>query len=249
MCDIKNSIEAINLIENIGELDLSETEYSKVINYLSKNFMEVERYLEDNYQLLYLLQKKMEEKNAPLQLYFKSKIMHKIMRNNLYDYFEILDKHFDFSDLEYKGAGSSNFTFFFEDKVLKIGDKRKTFDFPTFYRFNDLIVQKKFPTEKDSLYLEISPKGESIKLTEEDLAAINDDLARANLEIGDSNFQDNFAIFPTEFNYSGFTDIDGTHEVINIEQSRTYQKRKIKLIDLDYIYRKDDKSAAHISRL
>ncbi len=249
MFDIKTSIEAINLIKGIEELDLSETEYSKVINYLSKNFMEVERYLEDNYQLLYLLQKKMKEKNAPLQLYFKSKIIHKIMKNNLYDYFEILDRNFDFSNLEYKGAGSSNFTFFFEDKVLKIGDKRKTFDFPTFYRFNDLIVQKKFPMEKNNLYLEISPRGESIKLTEEDLLAINDDLKRANLVIGDSNFQDNFAIFPTEFNYSGFTDIDGTHEVLNIEQSKTYQKRKIKLIDLDYIYKEDDKLQTHISRL
>ena len=67
----------------------------------------------------------MKKKNAPLQLYFKSKIIHKIMKNNLYDYFEILDRNFDFSNLEYKGAGSSNFTFFFEDKVLKIGDKRK----------------------------------------------------------------------------------------------------------------------------
>ena len=45
MFDIKTSIEAINLIKGIEELDLSETEYSKVINYLSKNFMEVERYL------------------------------------------------------------------------------------------------------------------------------------------------------------------------------------------------------------
>ena len=180
---------------------------------------------------------------------FGALIVNIVVWNNLYSYFEILDKNFDFSNLEYKGAGSSNFTFFFDDKVLKIGDKRKTFDFPTFYRFNDLIVQKKFPTEKDNLYLEISPRGESLKLTDEDLGAINDDLARANLEIGDSNFQDNFALFPTEFNYSGFTDIEGSHEVINIEQNKAYQKRKIKLIDLDYIYKKGDKSAAHISRL
>lgn len=249
MFDLKNLEEAINLLKSIDELNLSEADYNKVINYLARKFPEVERYLENNYQLLYRLQKKMEEKNAPLQLYFKSKIMYKIMRNNLYSYFEILDKNFDFSNLEYKGAGSSNFTFFFDDKVLKIGDKRRTFDFPTFYRFNDLIVQKKFPTEKDNLYLEISPRGESLKLTDEDLVAINDDLARANLEIGDSNFQDNFALFPTEFNYSGFTDIEGSHEVINIEQNKAYQKRKIKLIDLDYIYKKGDKSAAHISRL
>ena len=39
MFDIKTSIEAINLIKGIEELDLSETEYSKVINYLSKNLL------------------------------------------------------------------------------------------------------------------------------------------------------------------------------------------------------------------
>ena len=133
MFEVKNLEEAINLLKSIYELNLSEADYNKVINYLARKFPEVERYLEDNYQLLYRLQRKMEEKNAPLQLYFKSKIMYKIMRNNLYSYFEMLDKNFDFDNLEYKGAGSSNFTFFFEDKVLKIGDKRKTFDFPTFY--------------------------------------------------------------------------------------------------------------------
>ena len=183
----------------------------------------------------------MKEKNAPLQLYFKSKIMYKIMKNNLYPYFEKLDSNFDFTNLEYKGAGSSNFTFFFADKVLKIGDKKATFDFPTFYRFNDLIVQKKFPLEKNNLYIEISPKGEAIKLTKADITDIKKDLERASLVIGDNNFESNFALFTDEMNYQGFKDVDGNHKVIDITQSKSYQKKKIKLIDLDYIYHKDDK--------
>ena len=84
MFDIKTLEEAINLLESIDELNLSEADYNKVMNYLARSFPEVERYLEDNYQLLYRLQRKMEEKNAPLQLYFKSKIMYKIMRNRKY---------------------------------------------------------------------------------------------------------------------------------------------------------------------
>ena len=42
-------------------------------------------------------------------------------------------------------------------------------------------------------------------------------------------------------NYQGFKDVDGNHKVIDITQSKSYQKKKIKLIDLDYIYHKDDK--------
>ena len=149
---IKDLETIFNMLDNIDDFNLSEDEYAKVINYLARKYIEVEKYLTDNYPLLYLLNKKMKEKNAPLQLYFKSKIMYKIMKNNLYAYFEKLDSNFNFTNLEYKGSGSSNFTFFFADKVLKIGDKKATFDFPTFYRFNDLIVQKKFPLEKNNLY-------------------------------------------------------------------------------------------------
>lgn len=230
-----------NMLNNIDDFNLSEDEYAKVINYLARKYIEVEKYLTDNYPLLYLLNKKMKEKNAPLQLYFKSKIMYKIMKNNLYPYFEKLDSNFDFTNLEYKGSGSSNFTFFFADKVLKIGDKKATFDFPTFYRFNDLIVQKKFPLEKNNLYIEISPKGEAIKLTKDDITDIKKDLERASLVIGDNNFESNFALFTSEMNYQGFKDVDGNHKVIDITQSKSYQKKKIKLIDLDYIYHKDDK--------
>lgn len=230
-----------NMLDNIDDFNLSEDEYAKVINYLARKYIEVEKYLTDNYPLLYLLDKKMKEKNAPLQLYFKSKIMYKIMKNNLYPYFEKLDNNFDFTNLEYKGSGSSNFTFIFDDKVLKIGDKKETFDFPTFYRFNDLIVQKKFPLEKNNLYIEISPKGDAIKLTKADIVDIKKDLERASLVIGDNNFESNFALFTDEMNYQGFKDVDGNHKVIDITQSKSYQKKKIKLIDLDYIYHKDDK--------
>ena len=61
MFDVKNLEEAINLLKSIDELNLSEADYNKVINYLARKFPEVERYLEDNYQLLYRLQRKMEE--------------------------------------------------------------------------------------------------------------------------------------------------------------------------------------------
>ena len=117
---IKDLETIFNMLDNIDDFNLSEDEYAKVINYLARKYIEVEKYLTDNYPLLYLLDKKMKEKNAPLQLYFKSKIMYKIMKNNLYPYFEKLDSNFDFTNLEYKGSGSSNFTFFFADKVLKI---------------------------------------------------------------------------------------------------------------------------------
>ena len=227
---IKDLETIFNMLDNIDDFNLSEDEYAKVINYLARKYIEVEKYLTDNYPLLYLLEKKMKEKNAPLQLYFKSKIMYKIMKNNLYPYFEKLDSNFNFTNLEYKGSGSSNFTFFFADKVLKIGDKKATFDFPTLYRFNDLI-----------LYIEISPKGEAIKLTKDDITDIKKDLERASLVIGDNNFESNFALFTDEINYQGFKDVDGNHKVIDITQSKSYQKKKIKLIDLDYIYHKDDK--------
>ena len=67
MFDIKTLEEAINLLESIDELNLSEADYNKVINYLARSFPEVERYLDYNYQLLYRLQRKIEEKKAPLQ--------------------------------------------------------------------------------------------------------------------------------------------------------------------------------------
>ena len=231
----------VQTVEEKGKIQTCQKRVETIQKQAKIKDDDLEKYLTDNYPLLYLLDKKMKEKNAPLQLYFKSKIMYKIMKNNLYPYFEKLDSNFDFTNLEYKGSGSSNFTFFFADKVLKIGDKKATFDFPTFYRFNDLIVQKKFPLEKNNLYIEISPKGEAIKLTKADITDIKKDLERASLVIGDNNFESNFALFTDEMNYQGFKDVDGNHKVIDITQSKSYQKKKIKLIDLDYIYHKDDK--------
>ena len=78
-------------------------------------------------------------------------------------------------------------------------------------------------------------------ITKADIVDIKKDLKRASLVIGDNNFESNFALFTSEMNYQGFKDVDGNHKVIDITQSKSYQKKKIKLIDLDYIYHKDDK--------
>ena len=62
---IKDLETIFNMLNNIDDFNLSEDEYAKVINYLARKYIEVEKYLTDNYPLLYLLNKKMMKRMLP----------------------------------------------------------------------------------------------------------------------------------------------------------------------------------------
>lgn len=232
---------------------ISEKEFIKLIGKLSRKFDEVNVLYQEAFPYLYLLLQKMKEKKAPLSTHFETHLLLPIIYNHLYPYFEemITKTKIQEDSLKYLQYGSSNFVFSTDDKVLKIGNRKITFDFPIFYRINDLIVQRQFPIQNGEghIYFEVSPKGKIVPLSKEDLFDIERDFSDAGIVVTDPNFAQNFALFDEEWKPDGYKDVEGEHPVIDLTPSKAYQKRKIKLIDLDYIYRQNHSQKQYAPKL
>ncbi len=232
---------------------LNEIGFRNTVSFLCGCYDSVIAFYREQFPLLYLSYDKVKEKkDYYLTMYFEKQILFSIIYYQLYPQLEeiFLKENLDPDQMKYLDSGSSNFSFAFQDKVFKFGLQRMTFDFPIFYRINDLLIQKRFLRENGTfLYWEVSPLGKKVPLTEEDILAIQEDFSKAGICLTDPNFQQNFALFENEFREDCYLDIEGKHERIELPKSNAYQKRKLKLIDLDYLYNKEDKNKVYAPKL
>lgn len=241
----------LKIITTISNKDPNSKEYEKIVERIYYNFLEAKIFLKEEYPLLEKLETSIStEKNYIANLGFKKLIINTLLNKDLYQYLEYITEklNLDWNQVNYLGSGSSNYAFSLNDKVIKLGNQRMTFNFPYFFRLNKLIIQKKFSLKDKTLYLEVSPKGEKTILTNEDKENIKNDFNKAGIILGDPNISDNFMLFKEEYE-PNFTDIEGLHDQIDIEESTSYQKRKLKLIDLDYIYPNNSEKIIYAPKL
>lgn len=142
-------------------------------------------------------------------------------------------------EVKYLKKGTSSFAFDVNGKVIKFGYRRSQFPLIMHYRINDFYVRKRLQLKNRFIDFEISPKGNVEAITERDIKDALNDLNMANIVVNDYNYFSNFALFDQEEPLY-FQDVDGIIEYRNMEYSKSYQKRKVKLIDHEYIYDKND---------
>ncbi len=236
-----------NILLLLDELKLSDKQVARIFHYLEMQQIDITKAYRKDYSLLYEFLYHTSKKD---KAYFHQHLIYPLAKLNIDKNLQEIIKHLQINTkhLSYLESGSSNFAFATEKYVIKLGNRRKTFDFPTFYRLNPLIVQKRFFYHEQPLYFEISPKCQKITLTEEDIHAINEDFQQAKLILGDPNYQHNFMLATTD-TLPDFQEIDGIHEPLYQEESKAYQKKKIKLVDLDYIYHQNDKEITYAPRI
>ena len=233
-------------LEILPELGFSDKQITRLYERLSQRIYNVYSFYQKSAPLLYQF---FQLVPSDEKRYFHTWLLQPMYALQLEKYLSYLSEklNLNIEELTYLDAGAFNYGFAIQDYVIKLGTNRATFDFPVFYRMNDLIVQKKFAYKDNrKLYVEVSPKGRPIHLTYEDVAAINEDFASAGLVLQDQNIRSNFMLFEEDPILPAFQDIDGDHPFIDIPPSENYQKKKVKLIDLDFIYRKGQKHSNEI---
>lgn len=241
---IENNIE-LNIITNlINKDELSEQQYLRILYLLKNKITKYKELFENENKTIYTLAHQVEE-NESIILYdkFERLAILPLIYQNGNEYLEYIFKNLNINinDIEYFSNGNYGCCFKINDLVLKIASKNEVWEIPMFYRINDFIVRKKI----GNAFLSVTPYGNLDLVTNQDIKDALNDFNRAGIDLTDTNYKSNFAVVDYEIPKNMFRDVDGIRKYIDIPESISYQKKKVKLIDQDYIYFNNDKNKKH----
>lgn len=213
--------------------------YLREIRYIKNRIDEYKKIFEKDNLLLYSLYDKLDtsiyDKNA-----FENCLIYPQSFFNVNKYLNyILGKlNLNIDDFEYMSSGRGNYGWCFKnsDLVLKLSTSCAVWDIPMHYRINDFIVRKQF----GNTVLSIAPYGDTDSVTNQDIKDVLSDFDEAGISLTDRNYKDNFAVVDYEIPKDMFRDVNGIRCIVDTPFSTQYQKKKVKLIDQDFLYLQND---------
>lgn len=220
-------------------LCLSKQQYLEIMNYLYEKDCMVQKKLRHLDPILYQFYDALESSDQIPASCFSTKIIFPLSQIGVDQYLEFLKKHLFLGrnlEITYLNCGSSKFAFDVNGIVMKFGYHRSVFPIYLHYRMNDFYVRKRISTKYGYLDIEASPKGILEEVTELDIKEALIDLKQDSFIVRDRNYKGNFALFKEEPDLY-FRDVEGILGYDKRHISEAYQKRKVKLIDHEYVYK------------
>jgi len=147
------------------------------------------------------------------------------------------------TDFSFLGSGNYNFSYLVGRYVIRIGNGRGNFPIYQHYRISNSLYRKKIEVEKGSyLYLEVNRYTRVDQVNEKDIIDALKDLKSALIEITDYHYYNNFGLlFDDDDNETILSSLeDGIIGKIDVPISETFKKKRVVLIDNDYIYLTSD---------
>lgn len=238
---IENNIE-LNIITNlISKDELTEEQYLRILCLLKNRITEYKNLLENENKTIYTLAHQVEE-NESIILFdkFERLAILPLIYQNGNEYLNYIFKNLNINpnNIEYFSNGNYGCCFKINDWVLKIATKNVVWEIPMFYRINDFIIRKQLGKS----IITLTPFGNINNVTNNDIIDTMNDFHIAGIDLTDKNYKNNFAVVDYEIPKNIFRDVNGIREYIDIPESISYQKKKVKLIDQDYLYLNNDKN-------
>lgn len=235
----------VHLEEIESLLDLFE--YREVMMKLKDRENSLNKKLETLSPILYQFYDaiKLDDKAS----YFNYSIFLPLLQVHIDDYLKSIQKtlFLDKSlEVQYLDSGSSRVVFDVNEKIVKFSTISNFFPIYMHYRMNEFYVRKKLNLKTGYILLEICPKGDLAQVTEQDIKDALYDLKGAGLIVTDKHYAQNFAYFEEDADLC-FQDVDGIIEYREKEFSQSYQKKKVKLIDHEYVYDQNDPNKCWIN--
>lgn len=239
---INNNVNPNSLLNIFKSNNYSLELYNRLTTYLNKIPSYKLEFTKQN-QLLYELKEKINYNDTPISVdSFERLIIIPLSKTEGINYLEFALKKLQINPnkIEYIKNGRGNFSWCFktDDLVLKLSNSIVTWNIPIFYRINDFIIRKKF----NENIITICPYGNVDNVTNQDIHDALNDFKDNNLVLTDNNYQKNFAVVNYEIPNSIFRDVDGIIKYLNINESNSFTKKKVKLIDQDFIYFETDEN-------
>lgn len=231
-----------NKLDDIAS-SLKKSQYNEIMIALYENNDAMKHIIRNLGTNLFQFYDALISSKKEYEYYFLDRVLFPMCQYGLVDYFQNMnnllfnDKSLD---IEFLNWGSSSFTFDVNGIIIKLGNTRHRFPIIMHYRMNEFYVRKEFSGGNGHIYLEASPKGDVSSVTRQDIEDAIKDLKAADIVVTDMNYAQNFALFDNNEKIKPI-DVDGIIEVRDREFSDSYQKRKVKLIDHDYIYDVNEK--------
>lgn len=241
---IENNIDANTIINLINKDELSEQQYLRILNLLKNKITKYKELFENENKTIYTLAHQVEE-NESIILYnkFERLAILPLIYQNGNEYLEYIFKNLNINTnhIEYFSNGNYGCCFKINDLVLKIATRNEVWEIPMFYRINDFIIRKKLGNS----IITLTPFGNTNDVTNNDIVDTINDFKIAGIDLTDKNYKENFAVVDYEIPKNIFKDVNGIRKYIDIPESISYQKKKVKLIDQDYLYLNKDKNKKH----
>lgn len=237
---MKHNITNEMIIDTIKKESSNIDKYVELLNRSKNRVTEYKKIFENSNKNLYILCDKLQD-NILNSYKFETNIIYPLSFSKINEYidYSFNKLNLNINDFEYisNGKGSYGWCFKNGDYVLKIATRNVVWNIPMFYRINDFILRKQFG---DGL-LSLCPYGDKDGVTNDDIKNALADFMGANVVLTDKNYKDNFAVVDYDIPDNIFRDVDGIREYINVPYSINYEKKKVKLIDQDYLYLTEDK--------
>lgn len=239
---VSYGINPHQLLESITIDSNTVTQYKRVTSYLKKMIIPYSNQFEKENKILYEIKDKLQNKlgkeyNINI---FEQQIIFPLSREdgNTYLNYAFNRLNFDIKNIEPIDNGIGNYSWCFKlgnDLVLRFSEQNVTWNIPMFYRINDFVIRRCF----DKIVISVCPYGYIDEVTNEDIDDALLDFNQNNLVLTDGNYASNFAVVDYEIPSSMFTDVCGITRHLSVKVSDTFKKKKVKLIDQDYIYFKN----------
>lgn len=224
-----------SIISNSNSLDI----YLRQLRYAKNKIEEYKNVFEKENPIFYSLYDKLNL-NIYNKCAFETFIIYPQSYFNVNEYLEYAFSKLSLNvnDFEYLNNGKGNYGWSFKnnDLVLKLSTSCAVWDIPIHYRINDFIIRKQFGKS----LLTITPYGDCDSVTNMDIQDVLNDFEKSGIVLTDKNYKDNFAVVDYEIPKTMFRDVDGIRCYVDSQESKEYQKKKVKLIDQDFLYLKSD---------
>lgn len=220
---------------------LSSFQYREILELLYEYSEENKKMFRSFNMYLFLFYDAVKKKSETLSSLFLYEIIYPLLFSNCDFYFKTLESFLFQNNLcpVFLGHGSNSFVFDGNGLVIKFGRYRSNSPIFKHYRLNDFYVQKMIETSVGKIKLEVVPKGDIRSVTDQDVNDVLKDLECSNLIVKDRNVKENCAVFLEEPNLF-FQDLDSVILDRSSKISESYQKKKVKLIDIEFIYDKGE---------
>lgn len=238
---VDHQVNPAILLESIQLQTTNLEQYKRITSFLNKKVPSYKIAFQKENRILYELKDRIETKNIYEGMRFEELVIFPISREKGNEYltyiFNKIPINLNHLELISNGIGTFSWSFKADDFVLKLSSRNTTWYLPMFYRINDFIIRRSFGKN----IISVSPYGDIDSVTNQDILDALSDFDKANLNLTDGNYLNNFAVVDYEIPDTMFRDVCGIKTYLDIPQSDSYQKKKVKLIDQDFIYFKDDK--------
>ena len=241
---VNNGINPHLLLESININSTNIDQYRRITSFLKRWVTPYKNEFEKENDLLYQLKGKVQNEFSCYEGdNFENLIIIPLSRKNGNEYLNYIlsQLKIDNNKIEILPNGKGNFSWCFklnDDLVLKFSYALATWYIPMFYRINDFVIRKSFGKN----VISVSPYADINSVNNNDIQNALDDFDYAGLELCDGNYYKNFGLVDYNIPDSMFRDVYGITKYLDIPESDSFRKRKVKLINQDFVYSKDSKN-------